>query len=47
MKKFIQLNYPQKLTDLMLTEIKVPFEISKIALRQVITALFLFSDLPK
>ena len=46
MKKFIQLNSAQKLMDIMLTELKLPFEISEIALRQVLTALSLFSDIP-
>ena len=46
MKKFIGLNSTQKLIDITLTEIKISFEISEIALRQVLTALSLFSDLP-
>ena len=46
MKKFIQLNSAQKLIGIMLTEVKLPFEISEIALRQVLTALSLFSDIP-
>ena len=46
MKKIIQLNSAQKLIDIMLKEIKLLFEISEIALRQVLTALSLFSDIP-